>query len=667
MISSAPKPFPLRRTELTIRPLGERGQHVVKNPATGEFFHLGAEEHFLLMQLDGCTPAKAICASFAERFDEPLTAEDLESFVELARHRSLLEAEPNGTEEQDGPATPRPPRSFATANASVASTSAHGKRQSILYWRRTIFDPNGLFDWLEPRIRFFWTRAFVMLSAASIVLAVWVSWANATGMAQSFQATLRWEAAILIWLTLLLVTTLHEFAHGLTCKHYGGEVREIGFLLMFFMPCFYCNVSDAWLFREKSKRIWVTLAGGYFELFLWSLAVFVWRLTIEDTLVHYLALVVLSVSGVRSLFNFNPLIKLDGYYLLSDWAEVPNLQQQAFGYVKAHLRWLLWGAEPPPRQPHGKLLLGYGAASLLFSLTFLGLMLWSLWQLLASQWGILGACAVPLLGLIGARSLLRGVFAEEAITMIIQRRKRTILWLFGLGGLAATLWLVEIDDRACGTVRLRPTVRAELRSPLAAFLKEVYFDEGDRVSAGAAVARLEIPELGSRKIQKDAEVREAQASLNLLEEGTRPQELTEQRQRVARARAWRDLAREDLARARRAVDEELARLDRQIAQYRFEYDAAQDAYQRAEALRGKSVVSEEHYREAKRRVQVAQSQLEQVQFQKRHRQALGTREAIAGLDAEAELARREKDLADAQGTLTLMEVGTRPAEIEAAR
>src|SRR5207249_7357152 len=137
----------------------------------------------------------------------------------------------------------------------------------------------------------------------------------------------------------------------------------------------YCNISDAWLLREKSKRLAVTLAGGYFELFLWALAVFVWRVTIPDSLVNYLAFVVLSACGVQTLFNFNPLLKLDGYYLLSDWMEVPNLQQRSGDFLKGHMRWLLWGAAKPEPEPRGRFLLTYGLVSWLYSLSFLVLAL----------------------------------------------------------------------------------------------------------------------------------------------------------------------------------------------------------------------------------------------------------------------------------------------------
>src|SRR5205823_3888730 len=132
-------------------------------------------------------------------------------------------------------------------------------------------------------------------------------------------------------------------------------------------------------------------------------------------------------------------------------------------------------------------------------------------------------------------------------------------------------------------------------------------------------------------------------------------------------KTWRDLARKDLEHARQALQEELARLSQLIEQNRAELDAAREAYERAKSLRSKGASAQEQFEEAKRKHQVAQATLAQAQSQKRQRQALGTREALAGLDAEAELARREKDLADAQATLTLLEAGSRPEEIEAAR
>ena len=81
------------------------------------------------------------------------------------------------------------------------------------------------------------------------------------------------------------------------------------------------------LFPEKSRRLWVTFAGAYFEIFLWALATLAWRVTKPWTPLNHLALVVMATSGIKTLFNLNPLIKLDGYYLLSDWLEIPNLRQ----------------------------------------------------------------------------------------------------------------------------------------------------------------------------------------------------------------------------------------------------------------------------------------------------------------------------------------------------
>src|SRR5207302_10065434 len=114
-----------------------------------------------------------------------------------------------------------------------------------------------------------------------------------------------------------------------------------------------------------------------------------------------------------------------------------------------------------------------------------------------------------------------------------------------------------MPDRTAGTFQVRPIHRAELRAPVTGFLRNVEFDEGDQVSAGAVVARFEIPDLFSQIARKEAEIRESEANWRRPEAGSRPEEVTEQRERVKRAESWRALAEGDLVRARQGLTEDL--------------------------------------------------------------------------------------------------------------
>jgi putative peptide zinc metalloprotease protein len=133
------------------------------------------------------------------------------------------------------------------------------------------------------------------------------------------------------WLAVALVLAkiLHELGHALTNKHFGGECHEIGILLVLFTPCLYCNVSDAWLLANKWHRIAISAAGIVVELTLASTCTFLWWFS-QPGLFNTLCLCVMCVCSTNTLlFNGNPLLRYDGYYILSDLLEIPNLGQQS--------------------------------------------------------------------------------------------------------------------------------------------------------------------------------------------------------------------------------------------------------------------------------------------------------------------------------------------------
>ena len=142
---------------------------------------------------------------------------------------------------------------------------------------------------------------------------------------------------VCLWLTGTVIIVIHELGHGFTCKYFGGQVHEIGAMLIYFEPAFFCNVNDAWTFPELQGA-----ALGYRGRLLDSAgpgqhAAVVWWAATPGTLVSEVALAAVLIGGITTVFmNVNPLIPLDGYYALSDYLEVPNLRQRAF----AHLAWL---------------------------------------------------------------------------------------------------------------------------------------------------------------------------------------------------------------------------------------------------------------------------------------------------------------------------------------
>lgn len=648
-MSSDRNRLPVLSSDVVLRRVSD-SEYVVKHRKNGAYFRVGAVEHFLLQGLTQPQSKELLQTEYAERFAERLSTADLNDFLDMIREQGLLLGE-----------TPAANNSASSTVSPADDEDEFGSpsRQSWLYYRVRLFDPAPVLNVLEPRMRWAWTPTFFVLTLLVTAMASSLLWQQRGLFVTSFKAGLHWETLAIVWGCVVLATVLHEFAHGLTCRHFGGDVHEIGALMIFGTPSMYCDISDAWMIPSRLQRLCITLAGSISDLWVFALATGVWRLTVLDSLVNHVAWVLASVCGARVFLNLNPFLRLDGYYLASDWFEIPNLRSEANRYWKAHLRFWLWGAAKPPPHPRGRVLLAYGAMMWTFSVALLDTIALGLLQITHRQFGWWGVAVMAVVLMFVCRRVFKGLFSSEFLTMLTSRPHRTAAWAAGILAIVVGACVIPMERTTTGEFEVRPGVRFEVHTEVAGFVDRVQAVEGDAVRKDQIIMRLRVPDLDSLLVRKQSEIRESEAQLRKLRMGPRPEELAEQRERVNRAVAWRDLAQKDLQRAKYAHEQDLVRMDLEIQQFTTELEYEKVSLSNVERLHQLGAISGEARRSEYKKVSLIQAQLAQVSAQKRAREADGLRAA------EAEVARREKDLADVQAALKLLEAGTRPEEIEA--
>jgi putative peptide zinc metalloprotease protein len=206
--------------------------------------------------------------------------------------------------------------------------------RSPLFMRFPLLDPERFLERFKTLARpmFGWSGLILWLIAvAGAVFQVSLHWPELTG--NILDRVLAPANLVILWLTFPILKALHEFGHAFAVKVRGGEVHEMGIMLLVFTPIPYVDASAASAFRKKRERMLVGLAGLMVELFLAALAVFVW-VNAQPGPVRAVAFNVMFIAGVSSvLFNGNPLLRYDAYYVLTDLVEVPNLGSRGIQYV----------------------------------------------------------------------------------------------------------------------------------------------------------------------------------------------------------------------------------------------------------------------------------------------------------------------------------------------
>jgi len=259
-LTESPIRLPRIREGLKIQAISPT-EYVVKRRDNRQYFSIGPLEAFLLEQLIERSSPEEIKAAYAERFQDQLSDADLKEFIGAIRPMGLLQ--PSASKTASKKTADNPSSAEGTlANQDVDADGTEPEEtkprsrfslrdQSALFFRVPLCDPDEFPGRLVSKVPFLWTRYFLVFSACVMLAALSVMVSSRSELALGISNGSGWSRAALFILVMLACTSLHEVAHGATLRHFGGEVHDSGLLFMFFTPCMYCNVSDAWLIPDK--------------------------------------------------------------------------------------------------------------------------------------------------------------------------------------------------------------------------------------------------------------------------------------------------------------------------------------------------------------------------------------------------------------------------------
>ena len=319
------------RSDVTIEP---RTDHkapwcLVSDTVRGKYYRVGVAEGDFLLRMDGKTTVReAVGQSAQTTLGNALDDREATTICRWAIDQQLaVSAMPNNN------------RAMSTANAG---DDDHDK-SSWLFYRMPLFNPervlrrcNWLCHWMTGRL--FLTAWLGMFLTAMVT--VLNHWPDLISQSTHVFAGGQWLVLGLIAVVLKLI---HECFHAAVCQRYGVQVPVCGIMWMVFAPLPYVDTTAAWRLPSKWQRMYITSAGVYAELFVASLAIVVWG-TSTDLVARQVALQTVAIAGIATiLFNANPLMRFDGYYLLSDWLEVPNLQTRGRQALRAKINRILFG------------------------------------------------------------------------------------------------------------------------------------------------------------------------------------------------------------------------------------------------------------------------------------------------------------------------------------
>ncbi len=488
---------PKLRSDLNISQQTVHGKlsYVLKLPGESSYFRFGSLEYEILSLCDGTRNSAELAGQMnSSNPTLALTESHVMEFLDTVEP-SLWEKTPKE-------------RHLAFLERMRERRKAQVDHSSLLNIRFQPWNPDRILGIINRYCGWVFTSSFVFASAVLFLVTLYLLGANWSRIAEDTEALYSFEGQTAydifsFWILLLVLEGIHEFGHGLVCKHFGGEVPEMGFSLVYFTPSIYMDTTDMLLFNRR-QRHWVIFAGIWIELLVCGSATLVWAFTLPGTVVNDFAYKTLLLSGIETiLWNLNPLIQADGYYAVADHLGIDNLAESSQEYLSAwsHNRFFSSSSVLPSLSSRERrIFLTFGLASLANTLILIGASLLFVHNVLSEQFGVAGYGLILMVLLFFLRKRIASscmaaadfLSAKKGLAMTWKLSPRHKIALFA----ALLLFLLApFPFRVTGDVVLEPARRFSLRPKVDGLVSQVFVQEGDPVIAGQLLAVLQNPDL----------------------------------------------------------------------------------------------------------------------------------------------------------------------------
>ena len=342
---------PRLRSTVQIHRQHYRGRmwHVLQDPSSNQFFRLNEAAYRFVALLDGRKNVAEVWRICQDQLGDsaPTQGEAIQLLGQLYTS-NLLHAE-----------LPPDAEGLFKRHQRRVRREVQGYLMNLLFIRIPLIDPDNFLNAWVGAVRWLFSWFGLILWLGLIGTGMYFVVNNWSGLSDRAEGILDVDNLPLLYLAFIIIKVCHEFGHGFMCKTFGrrtgtgGEVHVMGIMFLVFTPMPYVDASSAWAFRQRKHRILVGMGGMIIELGLAAIAAIIWANVREGSTIRvicYNAMFVASVSTL--LFNANPLLRYDGYYILSDLLEIPNLAQRSKQYIYYLVKKYAWGVRQARNPAH---------------------------------------------------------------------------------------------------------------------------------------------------------------------------------------------------------------------------------------------------------------------------------------------------------------------------